>query len=106
MIGASVSTNAGLNVDLSLTLPVVNEVKDLGVFVDSHLTLHSRIDKIVARALICSNLILKCFVSHNFSTLMRTHSRLMYCSPIIGICFERLVPKSDGGKSNKLNLFK
>jgi len=48
------------------------------VFVDSHLTFHSRIDKIVARTFICSNLILKCFVSRNVSTLMSAHSRLMF----------------------------
>jgi len=48
----------------SNTLPVVSEVKDLGV-VDIHLTFHSHIDKIVARAFICSNLILKRFVSRD-----------------------------------------
>jgi len=55
----------------SNTLPVVNEVKDHGVFVDSHLTFHSHIDEIVARAFIRSNLILKCFVSRHVSNLMR-----------------------------------
>jgi len=43
------------------------------LFVDSSLTFHSHIDKIVARACIRSNLILKCFVSRDVSTLMRVH---------------------------------
>ena len=55
----------------SNALPVVNEVKDLGVFVDSHLTFHSHVDNIVARAFTRSNLILKCFVSRDVNTLMR-----------------------------------
>jgi len=49
----------------SNTLLVVNEVKDLGVFVDNNLTFHSHIDKTFARAFIRSNLILKCFVSRD-----------------------------------------
>jgi len=49
------NTNCELGMSLnsnSITLPVVNEVRDLGVFVDSCLTFHSHIDKIVARAVI------------------------------------------------------
>jgi len=75
-------------------LPVVNEVRDLGVFVDSNLTIHSHIDKIVARTFIRSNLILKCFVSRDVSTLIRAFT--VYVRPHIGICFVRLVPISDG----------
>jgi len=56
------NTDCKLSMSLnSNTLPVVNEVKDLDVVVD--LTFHSHIDKIVARAFIRTNLILKCFVS-------------------------------------------
>jgi len=52
------NTNCKLSMSLnSNTLPVVNEVKDLGVFVDSNLTFYSHIDKIIARAFIRSNLI-------------------------------------------------
>jgi len=41
------NTNCKLSMTLnSIALPVVNEVKDLGVFVDSNLTFHSHIDKI------------------------------------------------------------
>jgi len=49
----------------SNTLLIVNEVKDLGVFVDSNLTFYSHIDKIFARAFIHSNLILECVVSRD-----------------------------------------
>jgi len=58
---------------LSMLLNIVisYEVKDLGVFVDGHLTFHSHIDKIFARAFIRSSIVLKCFVSLDFSTFMR-----------------------------------
>ena len=41
------------------------------VFVDSHLTFHSHVNNIVARAFIRSNLILKCFALRGVTTLMR-----------------------------------
>jgi len=76
------NTNCKLSISLnSNTLPVVNEVGDLGVFVDSNLTFHSHIDKIVARAFIRSNLILICFVSRGVSTLMRAFT--VYVRPIL-----------------------
>jgi len=63
------NTNCKLSMSLnSNTLPVVNEVKDLDVFVGSNLTFHSHIDKTVARAFSRSNLIFKRFVSRNVST--------------------------------------
>jgi len=52
------------------TLPVVNEVKDLGVVFVNHLTFHFHVDKIIAHAFIRWNLILKCFVSRDVATLM------------------------------------
>jgi len=80
------NTNCKLSMSLnSNTLPVVNEVKDLGVFVVGNLTFHSHIDEIVARDFIRSNLILECFLSRNVSTLVRVFHGL--CSPHIGICF-------------------
>jgi len=55
------NTNSKLSMSLnSNILPVVNKVRDLGVFVDSNITFHSHIDKIVASAFIRSNLILQC----------------------------------------------
>jgi len=48
--------------------------------VDSNLTFHSHIDKIAARTFIRSNLILKCFVSRDISTLMRAFT--VYVRPI------------------------
>jgi len=55
------------------TQPVVNKVKDLGVVVNNHLTFHSHIDKIVARAFhsLERSLILKCFVSRDLAIPMR-----------------------------------
>jgi len=76
------NTNCKLSISLnSNTLPVVNEVRDLGVFVDSNLVFHSHIDKIVARAFIRSNSILKCFVSRDVPILMRAFT--VYVRPIL-----------------------
>jgi len=64
--------NCKLSMSLnSNTLLVVNVVKDLVVFVGSHLPFHSHIDKIVAHAFIRSNLFLKCSVLRDVSTLIR-----------------------------------
>jgi len=62
------NTDCNLN---SNTFPVVNEVTNLGVVVDTHLTFHSHIDKNVASGFIRSNLFLKCFVSHEIDTGLR-----------------------------------
>jgi len=54
------NTNCKSSMSLnSNTLPVVNEVKDLSVFVDSHLTFHSHVDNIniVARANLFTNVL-------------------------------------------------
>jgi len=76
------NTNCKLSMTLnSNTLIVVNEVRDIGVFVDRNLTFHSHIDVIVACAFIHSNLILKCFVSRDISTLMRAFT--VYVRPIL-----------------------
>jgi len=77
-IQAAIDVCVSLN---SYTLPVVNKIKDLGVFVDSDLMFHSDIYKIVARTFIRSNLILKCFVSRDISTLMRAFT--IYIRPIL-----------------------
>jgi len=88
------NTNCKLSMTLnSNTLPVVNEVRDLGVLVESNLMFHSHIDKIVARAFIRSNLILKCCVARRPNLDESIHG---LCSPHIAICFVRLVPISDG----------
>jgi len=74
----------GLNVKLRYDISIHNFhpfIRDLGVFVDSNLTFHSHIDKIVARAFLRSNLILKCFVSRDVSTLMRAFTD--YVRPIL-----------------------
>ena len=65
-------TECKLNLSLnSNALPVGDEVKYLGVFVDSHLTFYSHFDNVVARAFTRSNLILKCVVLCDVTTLMR-----------------------------------
>jgi len=51
------------------------------VFVYSNLTFHYHIDKIIARAFVRSNLILKCFVSRDISALMRAFT--VYVRPIL-----------------------
>ena len=52
-------------------LPVVEEVKDLGVIIDSHLGLcfDAHIIRTVARAFTRANLIHKCFISRDAATL-------------------------------------
>jgi len=58
--------NANCNVSMTLNdciLPVVDEIKDLGAIVDSHLSFDTRINKTVARAFTRANLIHKCFFS-------------------------------------------
>ena len=90
------NTDCKLNMSLnSKTLPLVNEVKDLGVIVDSHLTFHSPIDKINC----CT-----CIYSLQLNSQMFCITRRLYynesiyglCSPHIGLCFVRLVSLSIG----------
>ena len=52
-------------------LPVVGEVKDLGVIIDSHLSFDAHVTKTVARAFTRANLIHKCFTSRDTATLWR-----------------------------------
>src|SRR5664279_1657217 len=59
-------------------LAVVGETKDLGVIVDSHLTFGAHIDQMVAKAFVRSNLIHKCFVSRDVSTLVRAFVAVSY----------------------------
>jgi len=69
------NTNCKLSMLLNsntLLLTLVNEVKDLGVFVDSHLTFHSHIDKIVTRAFIRSNLPFLVLIGRGKSTPQAT----------------------------------
>ncbi len=63
-------------------LAVLVEVRDLGVIVDSELSFHSHINKMVARAFIRSKLIYKCFVSRHVPTLIRAFT--VY--PIVTMC--------------------
>jgi len=50
-------------------LPLLDEVKDSGVIVDSHLSFDARITKTVARAFTLANLIHKCCTSRDAATM-------------------------------------
>ena len=62
-------------------LPVANEVKDLGVFVDDKLTFTSHVNQIVKRAFSRANLIHKCFLSRDVGTLTRAFC--VYVRPML-----------------------
>jgi len=62
-------------------LPVVDEVKDLGMIVDSHLSFDGHITKTVARAFTRVNLIHKCFTSRDAATLWRAF--VVYVRPLL-----------------------
>jgi len=63
-------------------LPVVDEVKYLGVIVDSHLSFDVHISKTVARAFTRANLIHKCFTSRDAATLCR-RAFVVYVRPLL-----------------------
>jgi len=76
--------NTSCNVSMTLNdniLPVVDEVKDLGVIVDSHLSFDVHISKTVARAFTRANLIHKCFSSRDAATLWRAF--VVYVRPLL-----------------------
>jgi len=76
--------NTSCNVSMTLNdniLPVVDEVKDLGVIIDSHLSFDAHITKTVARAFTRANLIHKCFTSRDAATLWRTF--VVYVRPLL-----------------------
>ena len=55
-------------------LPSVTEINDLGVVIDNKLSFTSRINRgVVAQASVRANLIKKCFVSKDVSTLIRAY---------------------------------
>jgi len=64
------------------SLCIITTLTIAAVFAGSYLTFHSHIDKIVARALNRSNLILKCFDDATFYLDESIHG---LCSPHIGI---------------------
>jgi len=55
----------------NICLAVVDEVNDLGVVIDSHLSFHTHISKNVVRTSVRANLIHKCFISRHAFTLIR-----------------------------------
>lgn len=54
-------------------LPYSNEVRDLGVIVDNHLTFDSYINQIVKKAYSRANLIRRCFISKHLPTLLQAY---------------------------------
>ena len=61
--------------------PVVDEVRDLGVSIDSRLTFHTHIKQTVVRACVRANLVHKCFISCDVSTLIRAFK--VYVRPLL-----------------------
>jgi len=56
-----------------VSLAGVNDVRDLGVGIDSHLTFHTHyIANSCARYSVRAGLIQKCFIAHDIFTLVRT----------------------------------
>ena len=62
-------------------IPIVDSVKDLGIFVDSDLKFTRHIDDIVSKAKQRSSLIHRCFLSRNPSNLLRAYKT--YIRPIV-----------------------
>jgi hypothetical protein len=79
-VGTHVNNIPIMQLNRSL-LEVLDEVKDLGIIVDSDLSFKSHINNFVARAFIKSKLITRCFVSRNISTLMRAFT--VYVRPLV-----------------------
>jgi len=76
--------DAETNADMMLNgnvVPVVDQVKDLGIIVDSSLSFSVHINKVVSQAFIRSNLIRRCFVSRHVPTLMRAF--IVYVRPLV-----------------------
>jgi len=76
--------NTSCNVSMTLNdniLPVVDEVKDLGVIIDFHLSFDAHVTKTVARAFTRANLIHKCFTSRDVATLWRAF--VVYVRPLL-----------------------
>jgi hypothetical protein len=65
----------------SYVLPSVTEINDLGVLIDNKLSFRSHINRVVAQASIRANLIKKCFVSKDISTLIRAYK--VYVRPLL-----------------------
>ena len=65
--------------DVSLT--IVEELKDLGVIIDSRLTFATHIKQTVVRVSVRANLIHKCFISRDVFTLMRAFK--VYVRPLL-----------------------
>ena len=59
----------------------VTEISDLGVLIDNKLSFTSHINRVVAQASVRANLIKKCFVSKDVSTLI--HAYKVYVRPLL-----------------------
>ena len=64
-----------------VTLAIVDEVRDLGMIVDSRLKFEAHIHPTVGRAFVRANLLHKCFVSRDIFTLIRAYK--VYVRPIV-----------------------
>lgn len=66
------------------TIPIANEIKDLGVTVDLNLSFESHIDRICRNAYFMSNSIIKCFVTKSSTFKLRLFD--IYVMPLITYC--------------------
>jgi len=69
------------------TLRTVDEVRDLGIFVDANMCFKAHINVIIAEAHLRANQIIRCFLSRDIESLTRafvTYVRPLveYCSPV------------------------
>ena len=72
------------NIELKLgndVIPPTSDVKDLGVLIDNKLAFTVHINHVVAKAFARANLISKCFISKDISTLM--HAFNIYVRPLL-----------------------
>ena len=68
----------------SRTVAPIEEVNDLGVTIDSNLKFSIHVNRIVSKAHRRANLILRCFVSRDLSSLVRAFN--VYVRPILEYC--------------------
>ena len=82
----TLSTDASTSDDYSLSdvLPTVNNVRDLGVLVDSRLTFHDHTNSIVSRGHIRAMQIWRCFLCKDVSNLIRAFT--VYVRPMMEYC--------------------
>ena len=91
----TLSTDASISDDYSLSdvlLPTVENVRDLGVLVDSRLTFRDHINSIVSRGHVRAMQIWRCFLCKDISNLIRAFT--LYVRPMMEHCSPLWFPVS------------